>query len=66
MTDEEREKLLSIMRGLMVSENLGDVHDQINHLHDALGLSRPEGDFLDGWTDQDWRNVGGISDWPNA
>jgi hypothetical protein len=38
---------------LMMAENLGDVHDQINTLHRLMGLPEPEGDFLDGWTDAD-------------
>jgi hypothetical protein len=42
----------------MVSENMGDVHDEINHLCDLAGIPRPEGDFLEGWTGADWRNVG--------
>ena len=42
----------------MVSENLGDVHEEINHLHDLVGLDRPEGDFLDGWTSADWARLG--------
>lgn len=54
-----RFSLLGIIRGLMVAENLGDVHDEINHLCDLAGIPRPEGDFADGWTAQDWRNVGG-------
>jgi hypothetical protein len=54
----DRFSLLGIIRGLMVAENLGDVADEINHLHDLAGLPRPEGDFLDGWTERDWENVG--------
>ena len=50
----ERGSLFGILRGLMVSENLGDVHDEINLLHDLVGLSQPEGNYLDGWTDSDW------------
>ncbi len=42
----------------MVSENLGDVHDEIDHLHDLVGLPRPEGNFEEGWTSKDWKNVG--------
>lgn len=53
-----RFSLLGIIGGLMVSENLGDVHDEINHLCDLVGIPRPEGGFGDGWTAQDWRNVG--------
>jgi len=54
----ERFSLLGIIGGLMVAENLGDVHDEINHLHDLIGLPRPEGGFIEGWTAQDLRNVG--------
>lgn len=48
-----RFSLLGILRGLMLCENLGDVHDEINYLHDFLGIKRPEGNFLEGWTDED-------------
>ena len=59
MTDTPgRFSLLGIISGLMVAENLGDVHDEINHLCDLVGVPRPEGDFLEGWTEQDWRNIG--------
>ena len=54
----ERFSLLGIIRGLMLSENLGDVHDEINHLHDLVGLKRPDGNFIDGWSPKDWENVG--------
>lgn len=54
-----RFSLLGIIGGLMVADNLGDVHDEINHLHDLAGLPRPEGGFGEvGWTDQDWANIG--------
>ena len=53
-----RDSLLRIIAGLMAAENLGDVHDEIILLCVLAGIPRPEGDFLDGWTDQDWRNVG--------
>jgi hypothetical protein len=55
---DRRFTLLGIIGGLMVAENLGDVHDEINHLHDLIGLPRPQGGFADGWTAQDLRNVG--------
>lgn len=55
---EKRFSLLGIIGGLMVAEHLGDVADEINHLHDLAGLPRPEGDFLDGWTPADWKAVG--------
>jgi hypothetical protein len=47
-----------LLRGLMMSENLGDVHDQINRLHRLLGMPEPKGNFLDGWTDDDLRRAG--------
>jgi hypothetical protein len=54
----ERFSLLGIIGGLMLSDNLGDVRDEIDHLHDLIGLPRPEGGFVDGWTDDDMRRVG--------
>jgi len=54
----KRTSLLGIIGGLMVAENMGDVHDELNFLCDLVGIPRPEGNYLDGWTDQDWRNVG--------
>jgi hypothetical protein len=53
----ERFSLIGIISGLMVADNLGDVHEEINHLHDLVGLPRPEGNFLDGWTEQDFRQL---------
>lgn len=52
-----RFSLLGIISGLMVSENLGDVHDEINFLCDLVGIPRPEGNFEEGWTKEDWHNV---------
>lgn len=49
----KREDLIAVTRSLMLAENMGDVHDQINRLHDLLGLAQPEGNFLDGWEDED-------------
>lgn len=54
----QRFSLLGIIGGLMVSENLGDVHDEINHLCDLAGIPRPVGSFEEGWTESDWQNVG--------
>lgn len=45
--------LRGIIGSLMLAENFGDVHDVINHLCDLAGLPRPEGGFMDGWTDAD-------------
>lgn len=58
MAVEKRFSLTGIISGLMVADNLGDVADEINYLHDLAGIPRPEGDFIEGWTDQDWRNLG--------
>lgn len=55
---EKRFSLTGIIGALMVADNMGDVHDEINHLHDLVGIPRPEGNFLDGWTEQDWKNLG--------
>ena len=58
MTGASRHSLLGIIGALMASENMGDVHDEINFLCDLVGIPCPEGDFLGGWTNQDWRNIG--------
>lgn len=60
MTSKERKKLMTITRRLMLSENFGDVHDEINTLHDLLDLPRPKGNFYvaGGWTRKDLTNVG--------
>jgi hypothetical protein len=55
---DKRFSLLGIIGGLMVSDNLGDVHEEINHLCDLAGIPRPEGSFPEGWTQQDWKNIG--------
>lgn len=52
-----REQLIATLRGLMLSEHLGDVHDEIIELAQHLGLDGLEGDFFDGWTDKDWASV---------
>lgn len=49
---DKRFSLLGIIGGLMLSENLGDVHDEINLLCDLAGTERPEGRFGD-WTVKD-------------
>lgn len=46
----------------MVSENMGDVHEEIDHLRELVGLPHLEGDFLDGWTAQDWASIGEAGD----
>lgn len=53
-----RFSLLGIIGGLMVSEHLGDVHDELDHLCDLVGIPRFEGNFIEGWTDKDYLSVG--------
>ncbi len=48
--------LPKVIRRLMLAENLGDVHDEINALHDLFGLPRPEGGFFE-WTDNDFAAI---------
>ena len=55
----ERFSLHGIIRGLMLSDHLGDVHDEINYLCDLVGIPRREGGFECGWTDADWATVKG-------
>jgi hypothetical protein len=55
--EPSRFSLLGIIGGLMVAGHLGDVHEEVFYLHDLVGLPRPEGNFENGWTDQDWRNL---------
>jgi hypothetical protein len=49
----EKEALKEIALSLMLSENMGDVHDVLNTLHVFLGLPRPEGNYLQGWSEED-------------
>ena len=58
MEPDERERLLRAIGSLMLSENGGDVHDVINRLCDLAGIQRPDGDFLDGWTEADFQRIG--------
>jgi len=53
-----KEDLIPILRQLMLSENLGDVHDAIIRFTDLLQMERFEGDFLDGWRRKDYIAVG--------
>jgi hypothetical protein len=52
-----RGSLLGIIGGLMMAENLGDVHDEIDLLCDLAGVPRPTGDASEGWTPMDWANI---------
>lgn len=57
----ERFSLQGIIRGLMLAENLGDVHDEINHLCDLAGRPRPHGSFQEGWEELESSFEGGDS-----
>lgn len=56
---DRRFSLLGVLHGLMCAENLGDVHDELDHLCDVLGIQRLEGNYVDGWTPDDWYRVSG-------
>lgn len=49
---------LSAIRGLMLSDNLGDVHEEIDRLRAAVDLPELEGDYLSGWEAVDWEGTG--------
>lgn len=55
---EARQELQAVVRfairGLMLSDNLGDVHEEVDRLRAAVGLASLEGDYLSGWVDADW------------
>jgi hypothetical protein len=50
--------LPEIIGGLMLIDDWGDIHEELNNLCDIAGIPRPEGNYYDGWTDQDLANVG--------
>lgn len=52
------EAIRSSIRGLMLSDNLGDVHEEIDRLRAAVDLPALEGDFLSGWDAVDWEGTG--------
>ena len=54
----DRFSLLGIVRGLMMAENLGDVHDELFNICDLIGIPRFVGGYEYGWTDQDLESVG--------
>jgi hypothetical protein len=54
---EGRKVAVLALRGLMTCEHLGDVHREIDALCDGLGIPRLEGDYYEGWTDDDWALV---------
>jgi hypothetical protein len=53
----ERAMLLGVIRGLMLSENMGDVHDVLNALCLLAGVPKLKGSFWD-WEESDWASVG--------
>lgn len=53
----ERFSLRGITRGLMLSDHLGDVRDEVDYLHDLMGLPRPEGGYGE-WTKGDFAQLG--------
>lgn len=58
MNDDERAALLSVIQTLMVADNFGDVHEAVIALHQVAELPEPEGNYLDGWTKEDYARVG--------
>jgi hypothetical protein len=50
--------LPEIIGGLMLIDDWGDLHEELNNLCDIAGIPHPEGNYYDGWTDQDLANVG--------
>lgn len=56
--DAGRDGIIRAIRSLMYADNMGDVHEVINHLCALVGLPAPEGNYLDGWTDEDNARMG--------
>lgn len=56
MNAADRSVILSVMEGLMLSDHLGDVHDELMALGGLVGVDL-EGDFVEGWTDEDMEAV---------
>lgn len=52
-----REAVKKALWGLMVADHLGDVHEEIAVLRAAIGLPEADGNFLDGWTEDDWQGI---------
>lgn len=57
MTDVERAALFEILRGLMMSDNLGDVHEEIDQLRKFVGLPETTGNFDSGWSRKDMESI---------
>jgi hypothetical protein len=61
MTEDQPSRTKSlpeIIGGLMLIDDWGDIHEELNNLCDIAGIPRPEGNYNDGWTEQDLANVG--------
>lgn len=52
-----RPTLFEIIGSLMLSDNLGDVHESIDELRALVGVPPLEGNYLEGWTDTDWASI---------
>jgi hypothetical protein len=55
--EAERAEVRKAICGLMLSDTMGDVHEEIDVLRKVAGLSPLEGDKNDGWTDADFEGV---------
>jgi hypothetical protein len=57
LNDQDRKVILSVIRGLMCADNLGDVHLRIETLRSLVGLKPLEGSFVTGWELEDWEGT---------
>lgn len=48
------EDIRSAIHGLMLADNLGDVHEEVDRLRAAIDLAPLQGDYLTGWEPADW------------
>lgn len=55
----DRDRLLRLLRGLMEVRDLSDLHAEILRLCRILHVKFPEGNFVDGWTEDDWKRARG-------
>ncbi len=47
------DKLKDIVNGLMFSDNLGEVHYEVDKLRDMIGMPFLQGNYEDGWSRRD-------------
>ena len=57
MNEETRAEILAVISDLMLSDNLGDVHEATDKLRRAVGLPDLKGNYLDGWAKADWKGL---------